>query len=141
MRDVCRITSLSFLLYSHTSFPPSLHTAGPRITIPSQQGDAMDLERLIGDSRLFTCTIAGIPTPDVTWYHNDVELRSGGRVSITRVSLSTATLTIFPLTVEHSGMYQCFASNVVGSTQHSWVLQVRMPSEGTHTHTLSLSLS
>ena len=132
MRDLCRNP---FLLY-YAYFPPSLHTAGPQVTIPSQQGDAMDLERLVGEQRIFTCTIAGVPTPTVTWYHDNVQLNNGGRIVITRVSPSTATLTISDLTEGDTGMYQCIASNVVGRTQASWALQVRTPSEGiTHTHT------
>ena len=96
----------------------------------------MDLERLVGESRTFTCTIAGVPTPTVTWYHDNVQLNDGGRFSITRVSPSMATLTISGLTEGDTGMYQCIASNVVGRTQASWALQVRTPSEGiTHTHT------
>ena len=125
---------------SHTSFPFSIHTARPQITIPSAQGGAMDLERLVRESRTFTCTIAGVPTPTVTWYHDNMQLTTGGTITITRVSPSTATLTISSLAVGDTGMYQCMASNVVGRTQASWALQVRAPSECitctcTHTHT------
>ena len=120
-----RFVSLSLpeIYLTATSF--FLHTATPQIIIPSQQEN--DLKQLVGDSCIFSCTIAGIPTPTVAWYHDDVELHSGRRISITRVSPSMATLTISGLTVDDTGMYQCFASNVVGRTQHSWALQVRTP--------------
>ena len=78
----------------------------------------------------FTCNVAGIPTPTVTWYHNGVQLSAGGVISI-----SGNTLTISSLAMGHTGMYQCFASNPVGSVQHSWALQVRVAGESAHTHT------
>ena len=103
----------------------SLHPATPQITIPSQQES--DLKLLVGDSCILTCMIAGIPTPTVTWYHDNVELHSGRKISITRVSPSMATLNISSLTVDDTGIYQCFAGNVVGRTQRSLSLQVRTP--------------
>ena len=102
-----------------------------------------DLELLVGERVTFTCVVEGIPTPTVTWYHNGAQLRAGGVISI-----SGNTLNISSLTVGHTGMYQCFANNVVNSTQRSWALQVRTPSKGikfhhptftsTHTHTHSV---
>ena len=94
-----------------------------------------DLEQLIGQSVTFTCVLSGIPTPSVTWYHNGVQLSAGGVISISRNSLNISVLSISSLAVEDTGMYQCFASNVVGRTQASWALQVRISGEGiTHTH-------
>ena len=84
-----------------------------------------DFEKLVGERVSFTCVVEGIPTPTVTWYHNGVQLSAGGVISISGNTLNTSSLT-----VGHTGMYQCFASNVVGSTQHSWALQVRMLGEG-----------
>ena len=86
----------------------------------------------MGETVTFTCVVAGIPTPAVTWYHNGAQLSTGGVISI-----SGNTLNISSLTVGHTGMYQCFANNVVDSTQCSWALEVRMSGEGmcTHTHT------
>ena len=83
----------------------------------------------------FTCNVAGIPTPTVTWYHNGAQLSAGSVISI-----SGNTLTISPMAVVHTGMYQCFASNPVGNVQHSWVLQVRVAGEGTYTHTCTHTL-
>ena len=77
----------------------------------------------------FTCVVAGIPTPTVTWYHNGAQLSAGGVISI-----SGNTLNISSLSVGHTGMYQCFANNVVNSTQRSWALQVRTPSKGIKFH-------
>ena len=73
----------------------------------------------------FTCNVAGIPTPTVTWYFNGAQRNPGDGILI-----SGDNFTISTLAVEHTGMYQCFANNVVGRTQHSWVLQVREPSKG-----------
>ena len=98
-----------------------LHTAPPRITMSPSN----DLERLVKERVSFTCVVEGIPTPTITWYHNRVQLNASGVISI-----SGNTLNISSLTVGHTGMYQCFANNVVGNTQRSWALQVREPSKG-----------
>ena len=109
------------------SFPPFLlNTAPPGITMSPSN----DLEKLVGQSVNFTCAVSGIPTPTVTWYHNGAQLSAGGVISI-----SGNTLSISSLAVGHTGMYQCFASNVVGRTQRSWALQVRTSGEHTHMHT------
>ena len=109
-----------------------LHTAPPRITMSPSN----DLEKLVKERVSFTCVVEGIPTPTVTWYHNGVQLNASGVISI-----SGNTLNISNLTVGHTGMYQCFANNVVGRTQRSWALQVREPSKGIPpSHSLSLFL-
>ena len=134
--DAERFVSLPLPEIYLTATHFSLHAATPQIIIPSQQEN--DFRQLVGDSCIFTCTIiAGIPTPTVTWYHDNVELHSGRRISITRVSPSMATLTISSLTVDDTGMYQCFASSVVGRTQYSWALQVRTPGKVLPTHLLN----
>ena len=96
---------------------------------------SFDLQQLIGQSVTFTCVVSGIPTPTVTWYHNGVQLSAGGAISISRNSANVSVLSISSLAVEDTGMYQCFASNVVGRTQASWALQVRTSGEGINTHT------
>ena len=94
-----------------------------------------DLEQLIGQSVTFTCVVSGIPTPTVTWYRNGALLSAGGLISISGNSPNVSALFISSLAVEDTGMYQCFASNVVGRTQASWALQVRISGEDiTHTH-------
>ena len=94
-----------------------------------------DLEQLIGQSVTFSCVLSGIPTPSVTWYHNGAHLSAGGVISISRNSPNISVLSISSLAVEDTGMYQCFASNVVGRTQASWALQVRISGEASPTHT------
>ena len=91
---------------------------------------SFDLEQLIGQSVTFTCVVSGIPTPTVTWYHNGAQLSADGVISISGNSPNVSVLFISSLAVEHTGMYQCFASNVVGRTQASWALQVRISGEG-----------
>ena len=97
------------------------HTAPPMITM----SPSSDLELLVSQTVTYTCEVKGIPTPTVIWYHNGVQLNASGVISI-----SGNTLNISSLTVGHTGMYQCFANNVVGNTQRSWALQVREPSKG-----------
>ena len=94
-----------------------------------------DLEQLIGQSVTFTCVVSGIPTPTVTWYFNGAELSAGGVISISGNSPNVSVLFLSSLAVNQTGIYQCFASNVVGRTQASWALQVRISGESiTHTH-------
>ena len=115
--------------YTHTFLPPCL--AHPMIT----RMPAFDLEQLIGQSVSFTCVVSGVPTPTVTWYHNGAQLSTGGEISIRRNSPNVSVLFLSSLAVNQTGMYQCFASNVVGRTQASWALQVRISGESiTHTH-------
>ena len=98
---------------------------------------SFDLQQLIGQSVTFTCVVSGIPTPTVTWYHNGVQLSVGGAISISRNSPNVSVLSISSLAVEDTGIYQCFASNVVGRTQASWALQVKTSGKGitpTHIH-------
>ena len=83
-----------------------------------------DLEQLVGGSVSFTCGTSGIPTPDVTWYFNGMLLTASVVISI-----SGNTLSISPLAEVHTGMYQCFVSNMVSTSQTSWALQVRTPGE------------
>ena len=98
-----------------------IHTVSPQITMQPMN----DLEQLVGGSVSFTCGTSGIPAPDVTWYFNGMQLTASGVISI-----SGNTLSIFPLAEVHTGMYQCFVSNMVNTSQTSWALQVRTPGEG-----------
>ena len=101
------------------------HTAPPGITMSPSN----DLERWVGERVSFTCVVEGIPTPTITWYHNAEQLSAGGVISI-----RGNTLTISSLAFRHTGMFQCLASNMVGSIQRSWAVQVRTSGEHMHTH-------
>ena len=93
-----------------------------------------DFEKLVGETVTFTCVLEGIPTPNVTWYHNGGNPR--GVTSVSGSNRNMATLTISSSAVGDTGMYQCIAENWVGKVQASWALQVRTPSESiTHIHT------
>jgi len=98
-----------------------IHTVSPQITMQPMN----DLEQLVGRSVSFTCGTSGIPTPDVAWYFNGMQLTESDVISI-----SGNTLSISPLAEMHTGMYQCFVSNMAGTDQTSWALQVRTPGEG-----------
>ena len=90
-------------------------------TIPDPPPDERDV--LTGVEQTFTCAVAGSPLPKLSWYFNG-ELLEGDDERM----IDEYTLTIPSPTVEHSGMYQCFAANENGAAFVSWTMQVREPS-------------
>ncbi|XP_067166239.1 cell adhesion molecule-related/down-regulated by oncogenes [Apteryx mantelli] len=77
-----------------------------------------------GDAVRFSCRARGNPPPALAWFHNAASvplsprhLSAGGSLSISGV------------TAEDSGLYQCVASNGVGSVQSTGRLRVR-PGKG-----------
>lgn len=83
-----------------------------------------ELQQVVGGSVVFSCEMSGIPTPSVTWYFNGEQLSTGSGITI-----SKNTLTISSLAEEHSGMYQCFVSNLIDGVQASWAVQASTPGE------------
>ena len=70
---------------------------------------------------MFTCKVSGIPNP-TAWYYNGLPL-----VSSSNMIVGGSVVTILYASVEHSGMYQCFAENENSIVFNSWTLQVRKP--------------
>ena len=76
----------------------------------------------MGDSVTLSCTVAGTPSPTVEWYFNGEVLASGNGLTI-----NGGTIDIPSPTTDHSGMYQCFVSNIANEVCESIALQVREP--------------
>ena len=69
-----------------------------------------------GNNLVFTCTVSGMPTPDVTWLKDGVVLSDDDdRVAIlTDLSMRESQLQITSVIPEDSGLYTCSASNLAG---------------------------
>ena len=72
----------------------------------SPEDDAVEIDRIVQ----LSCFASGVPAPNITFYHNDVEV-----VLDSRVSQIGPFLVITRVVVEDQGTYYCNASNVVGS--------------------------
>lgn len=68
-----------------------------------------------------TCTIAAHPRPKVTWYKDGALVTTGGRVESGEAGLRHV-LTIRQYQESDGGSYMCYATNQLGSTQHSSLL-------------------
>ncbi|CAI5451947.1 unnamed protein product [Caenorhabditis angaria] len=62
----------------------------------------------------FSVELAGYPTPDLVWYHNDQKVVEGRDVHIEFPTDTTSKLTITSVSLKHLGMYYVEASNIHG---------------------------
>ena len=90
--------------------------------------NTMSLE---GNMLILTCVGYGVPSPDMMWLKNGVELSNNSRVSIysTEVEVGDilfvqSTLEICSMEQSDKGMYSCVATNVEGIETHSFQLVV-----------------
>lgn len=77
------------------------------------------IEVVDGSPVEITCLALGFPTPSFMWYHNGVEITSGGVIHIiTEISdgdIVNSTLIIETVSyAEHHGTYNCMARSVEG---------------------------
>lgn len=71
------------------------------------------------ESLEFECSFKGSPTPKIDWYLNSKMLTSDGNLN-----LNEGKLHISNAEKRHAGIYQCFGTNVLGSTFGITMLQV-----------------
>ena len=64
----------------------------------------------MGDSANFTCTAAGIPTPNISWYRSGKQV-SGSSYEITPVSANSSQLAIKNVAHADHGYYECRATS------------------------------
>ena len=98
-----------------------LITDGPTIPSLSPGNDAAPE----GTHHIIRCTFEGLPTPTVTWSHNDSILTDGSDDITIATDDSSSILTIITLTADDSGVYACIVSNLLGSVTSTSVLQVQ----------------
>ena len=61
------------------------------------------------------CPVSGVPTPDVTWQKNGVQITVGDKLSIT----DDNRLVINDAEIRHSAKYSCIAQNEFGKDEVS----------------------
>ncbi|XP_064396514.1 hemicentin-1-like [Halichondria panicea] len=71
----------------------------------------------------FSCANTGFPAPSTVWYFNGDRVDS----SFVGIVFDDTMLTIENPQVSHSGVYQCFVSNIVSEDNAAWLLEVRAP--------------
>ncbi|CAL1543718.1 unnamed protein product [Lymnaea stagnalis] len=77
-----------------------VHTP-PVVQVVRQPGKVV----LVGDRVELVCSYGGLPKPSLTWYHNGRELASDNEGSLVLAKVTTAD----------SGIYQCMATNILGT--------------------------
>ena len=76
-----------------------------------------------GQRARFECGFAGYPRPEVTWYFQGEVLKNSSKVQI-KVREDSSTLTIIDCTFDEAGMYECRASNALGTDKTKGSLTV-----------------
>ena len=87
---------------------PSMHKKPEPIFHPH------DVTISLGDDLKMMCVFQGCPIPNITWFHNDVEIHMDERRTIEQEPLTaftTSTLTVRSVTSEDLGSYRCQANN------------------------------
>ncbi|KAI3376757.1 hypothetical protein L3Q82_000351 [Scortum barcoo] len=74
-----------------------------------------------GTNLTLDCPVTGIPQPTVTWHRKSAPLDAGA------VSLSSGSLWIRNVSLHNQGTYSCTATNTIGKSTASTVLQVYGP--------------
>lgn len=75
----------------------------------------------IAASLTFRCLVSGNPKPEIIWYHNGEQFNN----SYTRYLNSPHELRIPSFDPDESGIYQCFARNVLGEVYTAGELRLR----------------
>ena len=65
------------------------------------------------------CTVNGIPTPDVKWTKDGIDISEKQRISVSNFSGDTSSLTIINIERGDEGQYRCVANNSVNITTSS----------------------
>ena len=78
----------------------------------------------LGSAVQFVCTAEGVPTPIITWTESGMPLPN-----LNRIQIEEGLLTITGIRTNDAGTYECTASNIVGSTQSIFTVNVNDPPE------------
>ena len=66
-----------------------------------------------GQAATMYCTASGQPPPTITWLHNGLPVTDS--VLITSTSNFNSTITVLSVNTDDEGMYQCSATNSLGT--------------------------
>ncbi|EEC12088.1 hemicentin, putative, partial [Ixodes scapularis] len=83
-------------------------------------------EVLLDSPFTLRCPVDGNPTPEVTWFKDDIELTPRGDRSID-ITHHGQRLNVPHATEENTGLYTCKANNELGEILRHYNLQVRVP--------------
>ncbi|XP_051235929.1 ADAMTS-like protein 3 isoform X2 [Dicentrarchus labrax] len=75
----------------------------------------------LGSNLTLDCPVTGVPQPNVTWHRKNGPLDAGA------VSLQSGSLWIRNVSLHNQGTYSCTATNAIGNSTASTVLQVYGP--------------
>ncbi|XP_041975025.1 obscurin-like isoform X3 [Aricia agestis] len=82
-----------------------------------------DLQQLPTFDAKFPARVVGIPSPEVTWFKNDIQVRHGDKYNIRRDG-DAVCLYVRDLVPEDAGHYKCVATNREGTVSWSANLEV-----------------
>lgn len=80
--------------------------------IPEITDSTEDLSVNEADSFLLTCNHTGVPSPVVTWYKDTLLLSSDNPA---KLLIQSNELSVFSVTTNDEGVYECRVTNVAGS--------------------------
>lgn len=84
-----------------------------------------------GEVARFHACVSGLPTPEISWFHNQQPVRPTKDVVFHfDQETNTATLIIVDAFSEHAGQYTCRACNSAGEASCTATLTVRGGEEG-----------
>jgi len=94
----------------------------PKIEYDAQYKQPLSLNA--GATLTLPVTVSGVPTPKVSWYFGDKELKSGNGTTIeTKEQMSK--LTIKATSGAHTGTYQVKAENAAGSDKAEFKVSLK----------------
>ncbi|KAM4861104.1 hemicentin-1 [Thomomys bottae] len=70
------------------------------------------------------CEVEGTPTPVITWYKDDIQVTESNTIKIVN---NGKTLKLFKVTEEDVGRYSCKATNIAGTSQKYFSIDVLVP--------------
>ena len=109
--------------YPHTSFTPIILSDAPKFNLLTE----LTFTREIGSNVTLLCDVTAYPAPTLMWTHNGEQLDTGNATKY--ISLrGGAELTILDIIPEDTGLYQCEATNRIGSSKGQ-TLQIILLSE------------
>ncbi|XP_051980649.1 titin-like, partial [Xyrauchen texanus] len=101
-------------------------TVMDKIVPPSFSRKLKDLQSIVGKAIEMECKASGSAPLNISWYHNDEEIKSGPNYEITFAE-NTCMLKVPTLKLFDSGTYKCKAVNNAGAAETSASLVVKEP--------------
>ena len=77
-----------------------------------------------GSQLILHVTVTGVPTPKITWTHNDETLTTSNGVTVDTTD-TFSTVTVTGVSAKHSGIFTVTAENEVGADKAQFNVTVR----------------